>query len=274
MGQIDQKMVQTSHGRVCVEHHDGPGLPVLCLHGNSSSRAVFARQVQGALGSRHRLITLDLPGHGASEDARDPTRTYTRPGLADAIMEVLEALEIRQLAIIGWSLGGHLALELMSRPVDVKGVVATGTPPTRHGAMSEGFKGSPPSGAAGKKDLSPAEIEGFAATIFGDPPPDFLVEAIARTDGRFRERLFQAAREGAGVDQRDLVASSPVPIAVVNGAFDPLINLDYINAVPFANLWEGRQHRLPGGHAVFWSAAEAFNALTSRFLADIESGAA
>lgn len=274
MGQIDQTRVDTSHGRIRVVRHDGAGLPVLCIHGNSSSRAVFARQVQGELGARHRLITLDLPGHGESEDARDPFRTYTRPGLADAIVEVVDALEIKELAVIGWSLGGHLALELLSRPLAIRGVVATGAPPTRNGGLAEGFKSAAPSGAAGKKDLSQAEIEGFARTIFDDPPPAFLVEAIARSDGRFRERLMQAAREGAGADQRDLVAASPVPIAIINGASDPLINLDYIDTVPFANLWEGRQHRLPGGHAVFWNAAGAFNALASRFLVDIESGRA
>ena len=42
-------------------------------------------------------------------------------------------------------------------------------------------------------------------SIFGESAEPFLRDAVARADGRFRKRLFEAARAGEGVDQRLIV---------------------------------------------------------------------
>jgi pimeloyl-ACP methyl ester carboxylesterase len=42
------------------------------IHGNSSSSRAFSRQLDGPMGKRFRLVAVDLPGHGASDDAKDP----------------------------------------------------------------------------------------------------------------------------------------------------------------------------------------------------------
>jgi hypothetical protein len=66
-----------------------------------------------------------------------------------------------------------------------------------------------------------------------------------------------------------------VPIAVVNGTADRLVNLDYIDSVAYGNLWEGRCHRLAGlGHAPFWEAPGEFDPILERFLHDVETGRA
>jgi hypothetical protein len=71
----------------------------------------------------------------------------------------------------------------------------------------------------------------------------------SRAHGRFRKRLFEAARAREGVDQRLIVENTPVPLAVVNGGDDRFVNLDYFDTVAYANLWEGRYHCLRGvGH--------------------------
>ena len=52
-----------------------------------------------------------------------------------------------------------------------------------------------------------------------------------------------------------------------------LVNLDYCDTVAYANLWEGRCHRLSGlGHAPFWEAPGDFNPVLERFLQDVEAG--
>ena len=54
--------VDTSHGRLdCVETR-GAGTTVLFIHGNSSCKEIFARQLGSELGSRYRMIAFDLPG--------------------------------------------------------------------------------------------------------------------------------------------------------------------------------------------------------------------
>jgi len=93
---------------------------------------------------------------------------------------------------------------------------------------------------------------------------------MQRADGLARKTIFEAARSGVGVDQRWLVESCPDPLAVVNGSEDPFINLDYLDVPKYANLWEGRCHRLPGlKHAPFWEAPDIFDALLARFVDDV-----
>ena len=263
------RMIATSHGRLALEDSGGRGTPLMLIHGNSSCGRVFERQWD--LADVCRLLILDLPGHGMSEDAANPARTYTRAGLADAVAEVAVQLGLTEIVLLGWSLGGHVAIELLSRMGGIKGLVITGAPPVRRGSMAEGFQASPHLALASQKDLSPTEASAFAGAIFGDAIEPFVLQAIARADGRCRERLFQAARAGDGADQRRSVEHSPVPIAVINGAADPLIKLDYVESVAFRNLWDGRCHRLDGGHAPFWHAATEFTDLVRRFLADVSA---
>jgi hypothetical protein len=106
--------------------------------------------------------------------------------------------------------------------------MVSGAPPVGPNNMAQCFNASAPiGGVAGKQDLSEAEIEGFVQAMFGESSEPFLRDAVARADGRFRKRLFEAARAGEGVDQRLVVESSPIPLAVVNGGADRIVNLRY-----------------------------------------------
>ncbi|UEM07694.1 alpha/beta hydrolase (plasmid) [Skermanella rosea] len=138
--------------------------------------------------------------------------------------------------------------------------------------MAEGFRRPPHAGLGARQDLSAADIDRFAQMILGEPVEPFLREAIRRADGRCRRLLFEAALAGAGVDQRKAVESSSIPIAVINGSADPLVNLDYIREVRYANLWERKCHCLDGvGHAPFWHAADEYNVILRRFLQGVFS---
>lgn len=203
--------VATSHGDLHVDDSGGDGPPLLMLHGNSSSCQVFARQLASPLPQTFRLIAFDLPGHGRSQDAISPARTYSRSGLADCALELLSRLGLRRAAALGWSLGGHVAIEMVARFDGLTGLVLTGTPPVRPGRMGEGFMAPPAYGLPGRARLTPAEVERFAAMMFGGSADAFLLEAIARTDERFRPQIFEAARTGDGADQRRVVEAAPFP---------------------------------------------------------------
>src|SRR5262249_42250868 len=135
----DLHELSTSHGSIVVEEAGDGGLPVLLIHGNSLSREVFRKQLDGALSRKHRLVAFDLPGHGQSGDALDASRTYTRPGLASAVIEMLSLLGISEVAVVGWSLGGHIALEMASKYFGIKGLFISGAPPVSRYNMAEGF---------------------------------------------------------------------------------------------------------------------------------------
>lgn len=265
-----QKRIETTHGVLAVEETGQGTTPVLLIHGNSTCRGVFRNQIEGPLAEKYRFITFDLPGHGESEDAPDPQRSYTRPGLADAAIELLVKLDVRDVVVLGWSLGGHIAIEMIPRLSGMRGVMICGAPPVRSGQFSEGFGKLPQLGGTGRQILSEAETQSFVEEIVGKPAEPFLCEAVRRADGRFRKRLFEAARAGEGVDQRLIVETSPVPVAVVNGGADRVVNLDYFDRVKYSNLWEGRCYRMGLlGHAPFWESPKAFDLILERFLQNV-----
>jgi len=270
-----QYIVTTSHGALAVEDVGQGSLPLVLIHGNSICRDVFRHQLTGRLAENHRLIAFDLPGHGQSGDAPDPARTYTRPGLADAVVELLGKLGVKEAVVLGWSLGGHIGIEMVPRFAGMRGLMVVGTPPVARNGMADGFQRSPHMQLAGQEHLSETDIEAFVRAIFGKSAEPFLHKAVARADGRFRKTLFEAARAGSGVDQRQIVETNPVPLVVVNGSEDRFVKLDYLDTLAYANLWEGHCHRLAElGHAPFWEGPGDFDPILERFFRDVESGRA
>jgi 3-oxoadipate enol-lactonase len=86
----------------------GRGEPLLLIHGLGCSGANWAFQV-AALEHRFRLIIPDLPGSGHSAP---PRSEYTIAGFADAMWRLMDHLKIRETNIVGFSLGGAVALEM------------------------------------------------------------------------------------------------------------------------------------------------------------------
>jgi pimeloyl-ACP methyl ester carboxylesterase len=76
----------------------------------------------------HRVIAVDLLGHGGSEK---PTSGYTIPHQADLVAQALGRLGVRGAEVVGHSLGGSVAVGLAERsPQLVERVVIVDTPPT------------------------------------------------------------------------------------------------------------------------------------------------
>lgn len=263
--------LRTSHGLIWVEQSGRGELPVLMIHGNSSCLEVFRRQIDGPLARQNRLIAFDLPGHGRSGDAIDPARTYTLPGYADVSREILSLLAIEEVVVLGWSLGGHIALEMMQEFSRAKGLVLVGTPPVGPDTFSKGFRPSPHFKLAAEAKWSDADVERFGHAVFDEAFSPDLKTALVRADGIARSTLFEARRAGVGADQRKLVESLTMPIAVLNGAEDPFINLDYLlDSISFKNLWRGQCQRIVGaGHAPFLQKPTVFNEISNEYLAEL-----
>jgi 3-oxoadipate enol-lactonase len=90
----------------------GRGEPLMLVHGLGCSGADWAFQV-AALEKRFRVIIPDLPGSGHSPP---PARgEYTIGGFAAALWSLLDHLQVSRTNIIGFSLGGAVALEMAAR---------------------------------------------------------------------------------------------------------------------------------------------------------------
>jgi pimeloyl-ACP methyl ester carboxylesterase len=101
----------------------GGGKPsLLFLHGAGGTHRNWGKQIQGLRDAT--LVALDLPGHGRS---RGKGR-QTIEGYADLVAELMAALEIESLTVVGHSMGGAIALDLALRYGDqVGGLVLVGT---------------------------------------------------------------------------------------------------------------------------------------------------
>jgi pimeloyl-ACP methyl ester carboxylesterase len=267
--------VETSHGSLAVEESGQGEIPLLMIHGNSFCRGVFRHQLHSSLTANHRLIAFDLPGNGESSDAADPERTYTGSGLADTAVELLGKLGIANVIVLGWSLGGLLGIEMIPRFSGLRGLMITGAPPVDRDHMAQAFKPTQQRGLVSKQDWSPAEADAFVQLSVGKSAEPFMRDAVARADGRLRKTLFSSLGASSGPESRQIVESSLTPLAVVNGGADPIVNLDYVDSIKYANLWDKHCYRLAGlGHAPFWEDPGEFNPLLERFLVDVESGRA
>lgn len=97
----ESKYVTTSDG---VELHyleAGSGPTLVLVHGWSQSAEQYAHQIN-ALSDRYRVIALDLRGHGESAK---PDHGYKIQRLATDVHDVLVALDLHDVALLGHSMG-------------------------------------------------------------------------------------------------------------------------------------------------------------------------
>lgn len=179
-----QKAIATRIGELAV-FDEGGGTPVVFWPSLFSDHHIFDSVVEG-LGEGWRTVRIDGPGFGKS----DPLGAGEKPEMyAEAMFEVLDALEIKRAILVGCSWGGQVVLHAGVRaPERAIGLLAMNTPlaPSIGGHFMELY---------GTKFFGSTEFwgRGVARSMVA---PDFMKsspEKVARFVQRFREFDKKAA---------------------------------------------------------------------------------
>lgn len=95
-------------------HYSFSGNPdkqlILFLHGFMGNSHEFEQAIS-LLSHEFYCLTIDLPGHGKTK-VLGGDECYKMPNTADAIINLLDDLEITKCFLVGYSMGGRLALYL------------------------------------------------------------------------------------------------------------------------------------------------------------------
>jgi pimeloyl-ACP methyl ester carboxylesterase len=97
----------TLHGNRVAYRDEGAGEPLLLIHGMGASSGAW-RGVIPRLANKYRVIAPDLLGHGQSDK---PRGDYSVGAFAVVMRDLLDALDIAQVTVVGHSLGGGVAMQ-------------------------------------------------------------------------------------------------------------------------------------------------------------------
>ncbi len=243
--------------------------PIVLIHGYTASMNWW-QDVIPELSRKHRVIAIDLLGHGGSAK---PSSGYSVPGQADLIAQALNQLGAEGAVVVGHSLGGAVATALTERSSELvdRLVIMDMAPDVENFGnldLMSRISRMPVIGQAIKR-VTPDSLlrrgleQGFAP---GFPVPDYAVEDLKRmTYTAYHDwpPANESFTEERPLDQR--VESSFTPLLVVFGAedqiFDARTSLSAYAAVPGA-----RTEMLEGvGHSPQVEAPEQTAALIRAF---------
>ena len=199
--------------------------PLLLLH-TFRTQLEYHRAIAPAFEEDFRVYALDLPGHG--ESSRDPGLRYDATLFADAVRQFIEHHDLREVTVLGESIGGTIGLLLgASIPDRLAGVIACNVHDS--GTLIGGWLGGIVSRLGGRSALVTgpeprwllrrARARGFRRI---DPPSDF-VELLAMTArqqphfARATHSMHANGRSWTEAPKRYLQIPASLPVHLISG---------------------------------------------------------
>ena len=243
----------------------GSGFPLVLVHGLGYARWGW-EPVADALAERYEVVLLDNRGIGESDAPPGP---YTAAAMAEDVLRVLDGAGIERAHLLGTSLGGMIAQELvLAAPERVDRLVLACTTPGGSKAAPMPEQTVRLIGEAPRLEPQVA-LRRFVENALAPGAPAALVDRIMEhrvATAQPPAAWAAQAAAGATFDAWDRLAEISAPKLIVHGTADVVV--DPANAallesrIPDARvvLFEG------AGHLFFWEHPERFVATVGEFL--------
>ena len=222
------RVLELPGGDIQVREDGARGKPPLVLiHGFACSMRWWDA-ITPLLAREHRVIRIDLLGHGGSEKPRDG---YSMENQADLVAAAMDRMGVARAAVVGHSMGGMVGTALVERHRKrVSRLMTIGTPPDLDSAdrsASRRVAGLPVLGPAISR-LAPermvhAEVESTFIPEF-DPPEELLDDVERTTWSSFSGSGEEGAdyRDARPLDRR--LAGERIPVTAVFGRRDSVVD--------------------------------------------------
>jgi len=257
-----------------VETGKPQGRPIVFLHGASQCWLNWSRQLDSSLTDKHRLIAVDLRGHGLSEKPRDAYND-SKPW-ADDLQAVIEALNLKAPVLSGWSYGPLVILDYIRHHGEeqlgglhlVSAITKLGTAEAMS-ALTPEFLAIVGEFLSAEAEPSVRGLQGLLRLCFAKEPSIselyLMLGYSASVPPYVRQGLFARV-----FDNDDLLPKIRKPVLITHGERDAVVKPAVVEqhkaAMPHAQV-----QLLPGaGHAVFWDDPAAFNRRLHAFCEGLE----
>jgi pimeloyl-ACP methyl ester carboxylesterase len=235
----------------------GEGDPhMLFLHGWCGDRSFFAPQFDH-FSSLHRVVSVDLPGHGES---RAPD-TYTIDGLASSVAALGRQLGLGRGVLVSHSLGAMVALALSRQaPELVSSVIMVDPPPLSQevwkdfaGSLLPGFEG-PDSATARRKFVE----QMFLPTDDADRRARIVKTMCAAPD----DVAIATTKAMAAFDAAAIMHGCEVPVVIISSAVPTNGSAYLLEVNPAITIGQA----VGAGHFLQLEVPEQVNLMIERFL--------
>ncbi len=232
---IETKDIQ--HGEAVKLHYCdfGSGKPVILIHGWPSTSQMWEYQLAELATAGLRVIAYDRRGFGRSSV---PFRAYDYDSLAADLAEIIEQLNLNEVTLVGFSMGGGEVVRYLSRygsdRVSKIVLLAAVTPflcqteDNPDGVPAEVFEGM----MKGIKDDRPGFLETFGKQFFGvnmlhHPVSDaFLQHFRTLSTLSSSHATLECAAAFAYTDFRDDLEAVTVPTLIIHGDADKTVPIE------------------------------------------------